>query len=142
MKRFTANIFYTMLLAGVVCACSSSLDVEQAYEYNLTTLPIKKSISADETVEIRCQLNRTGYYKPAEYFIRYFQSSGKGILKDGHGNTFTPNDFVKLENDTFRLYYTSQCNDQQQLDFTIRDNFGQESTLSIDFTNNNSTTTK
>lgn len=115
--------------------CTDKLDIQQAYDFTLTTMPVQKKIKQGETAEIRCQLNRNGVYDKAEYEIVYFQPDGKGILKMDDNTVFLPNDFYKLDRETFRLYYTSQCSDQQQIDITIRDNFGGRYDLSISFQN-------
>jgi len=101
-------------------------------------MPVQKKIKKGETVEIRCQLNRVGRYEDSKYIICYFQSEGKGILKDENGQVFMPNDFYELSKETFRLYYTSLSADQQVLDLTLKNNFNQEFKLSISFTNDSS----
>lgn len=41
-----------------------------------------------------------------------------------NGITFLPNDRYLLENDKFRLYYTSECEEAQNFIVVIEDNFG------------------
>jgi hypothetical protein len=125
MKRFASYFLYTLLLAAIVCACSDRLDVTQNYAFDLLTMPYPKKIIQDETVEIRCQIKKEGDYKQAQFFIRYFQTDGKGSLRLDDGRVLTPNDLFPLTNDVFRLYYTSHCTDQQNLDIYIENNFGQ-----------------
>ena len=121
----------SMLFVG----CNDKLDVQQMYGFSVSTMPVQSEIKLGETVEIRCQLNRSGRYKDARYYISYFQSEGKGILKNENGIVFVPNDFYDLDNETFRLFYTSSCLVQQVIDITIRDNFNQEYKLNFSFTN-------
>ena len=125
MKRFASYILYTLLLAAIVCACNDKLDITQDYTFELLTMPYPKKIIQGETVEIRCQISREGNYSGTTFFIRYFQTDGKGELRLDDGKTLTPNDLFPLKNDVFRLYYTSHCTDQQNLDIYIEDNFGQ-----------------
>ena len=53
MKKFTAYFLYTLLLCAIVCACSSNLDIYQAYTFDLVYMPVQKKIVPDETAEIR-----------------------------------------------------------------------------------------
>lgn len=134
-KIIIISLFASVLLLFV--GCNDKLNVQQMYGFSVSTMPVQSEIKSGETVEIRCQLNRTGRYKDAKYYIAYFQFEGKGILKDENGIVFVPNDFYELGNETFRLYYTSSCLVQQVIDITIRDNFNQEYKFSIPFTNEN-----
>ena len=134
-KTILISAVAAMLLLFV--GCNDKLDVQQMYGFSVSTMPVQTAIKSGETVEIRCQLNRSGRYKDAKYYIGYFQSEGKGILKNENGIVFVPNDFYELGTETFRIYYTSSCLVQQVIDITIRDNFNQEYKLSIPFTNEN-----
>ena len=51
------------------------------------------------------------------------------------GTVFAPNDFYPLKKETFRLYYTSESTDQQAIDVTVYDSFGQRFDLSFSFQN-------
>lgn len=125
MKKFLAYFLYTLLLATVACACSDNLDINQVYTYDLVCMPVQKTIVQGETAEIRCQLVKEGDYKQARFFIRMFQTDGKGELRMDDGTVLLPNDLYPLDKTTFRLYYTSHCSDQQVIDVYIEDNFGQ-----------------
>ena len=140
MKK-TIIISIVAVVSLQLVGCNDKLDVQQMYEFSISTLPVQKTIKSGETVEIRCQLNRTGRYKDAKYYIGYFQSEGKGILKNENGNIFVPNDSYELGSETFRLYYSSYCLVQQVIDITIRDNFNQEFNLSFSLANENETGT-
>ena len=139
-KTIIISTVAAMMLLFV--GCNDKLDVQQMYEFSLSILPVQKTIISGKTVEIRCQLNRSGKYKDATYTIGYFQPDGKGVLKNENGIIFVPNDFYDLDNETFRLFYTSSCLVQQVIDITIRDNFNQECKLSIPFTNESVTVTR
>jgi hypothetical protein len=118
------------------CDCDD-LDIRQNYAFDLVTMPVQKKIVQGETAEIRCQLVREGEYKEAKYYIRFFQPDGKGELRLDDGRILTPNDLFPLSKMTFRLYYTSQCTDQQTIDIYIEDNAGQVVQKSFSFTNEN-----
>jgi len=135
MKRFASYILYTLLLAAVVCACSDRLDITQNYAFDLLTMPYPKKIVQGETVEIRCQITSEGNYTGTNFFIRYFQTDGKGELRLDDGRVLTSNDTFPLNNDVFRLYYTSQCADQQNLDVYVENNFGQVVQKTFSFSN-------
>ena len=123
------------LLFFLFVGCNDKLDVQQMYEFSVSTMPVQKKIKMSETVEIRCQLNRTGIYKPTKYYIGYFQSEGNGLLQYENCLLLLPNNFYEFENEIFRLYYTSHCQDQQTIDITVHDNFNQEYKFSVSFTN-------
>jgi hypothetical protein len=124
-----------MLIACIVCACSDRLDITQMYAFGLFTMPYPKKLVQGETVEIRCQITRDGNYVETRFFIRYFQTEGKGELRLDDGRILTPNDLFPLTNDVFRLYYTSQCAEGQNLDVYIEDNFGQMVQKTFSFSN-------
>lgn len=128
---------YLMGALFLVCACNDQLDIQQVYPFTVTTMPVQKSIKTGETAEIRCQLHRAGNYEETEYFIRYFQPDGKGILRMADGTVFLPNDFYPLPGEIFRLYYTSASTDQQKIDIYIEDSFGQVEQLTFSFNNEN-----
>lgn len=138
IKKFASYLIYTLLLATIACACSDNLDIKQSYEFKVTHLPVPKKLKVGETAEIRCQLERTGEYENTKYYLRYFQPDGKGELKVDDGTVFLPNDTYELTKETFRLYYTSQSEDQQVIDIDFFDNFGNEFKLSFTFSNENS----
>ncbi len=130
-------IIMSMVAIVMLCTgCDDKLDIQQAYEFSLSTMPVQTKIKLWETVEIRCQLNRTGRFEGAKYYIGYFQTEGLGILQKPNGDRLSPNEFYELDNETFRLYYTSFCNVQQVIDITLHDNFNQEYKFSLSFTNN------
>lgn len=137
MKKLASYIIYTILLACIACACSDTIDIKQDYEFQVTHLPVPKKLNKGETVEIRCQLERSGRYENVKYFFRYFQPDGKGQLKMDDGVIFLPNDYYDLDRETFRLYYTSQSEEQQVINIYFSDSFGNSCTLSFSFNNDN-----
>ncbi len=128
----TAWLVAMMLLA---LACSDDMDVRQDYLFDLATMPVQKRITENETAEIRCQLVKEGNYQEAKFFIRYFQPDGVGELRMDDGTVFKPNDLYPLKKETFRLYYTSRCKDQQTIDVYIQDSFGQVVQKTFSFQN-------
>lgn len=118
----TAWLVAIMLLA---LACSDNLDIHKVYAFDLVCMPVQKKIVQGEVAEIRAQIIKEGNYQDTKFFIRYFQVDGKGELKLENGTVLLPNDLYPLEKETFRMYYTSLCTDQQLIDVYIQDNHGQ-----------------
>jgi hypothetical protein len=88
-----------------------------------------------ETIEIRCRMEREGYYEDTRFHIRYFQPDGRGELRLDDGTLLTPNDLFPLKKETFRLYYTSRCTGRQTVDVYIEDSFGQAVQKTFSFSN-------
>ena len=137
MKKTLAYFLYSMLIACIVCACNDRLDITQIYAFDLHVMPYPKKIIQGETTEIRCQLVKEGNYLDAKYYISYFQNDGKGELRLDDGRVLIPNDRFLLNTDVFKLYYTSHCTDQQNMDVYIEDSFGQMAQTSFSFQNEN-----
>ena len=130
------KLFLAALAAlGLLSSCDKELDVQQAYKFELETMPVQKRIAVGETAEIRCTLVREGEYAGARYTIRYFQPDGHGELRLDDGTLFAPNDRYPLKRFSFRLYYTSRSDDQQTVDVYIEDNMGQLVQRSFTFQN-------
>ena len=131
------NALWAVGLLAVVSlclpACDRELEVQQAYDFTLETMPVQKDLRRGETAEIRCSLKRVGRFAGARYTLRYFQSEGKGMLRLDKGAALKPNDRYPLVSEEFRLYYTSQSTDRQIIDVYIEDNFGkgQQQTFSF-----------
>ena len=135
MKNILSHTLYVMLAACTACACNDALTVNQMYSFDLHTMPVPKRIVQNETVEIRCQIVKEGNYADALYYIRFFQPDGRGQLRLDNDRVLTPNDLYPLKKDVFRLYYTSRCTDQQNIDVYIEDSFGQVVRRSFSFAN-------
>lgn len=136
-KMFETIVILSLMVVGVICvsACSDKLDVQQVYEFDLATLPVQTEVVMGEEAEIRCQLVRSGEYRDTRYFIRMFQTDGKGELRLDDGTVLLPNDLYPLEKETFRLYYKSLSTDQQTIDIYIIDSHGQMVQKSFSFNN-------
>lgn len=126
-----------LLVAGFcLSACNSELDIQQAYEFDIRTMPVRKEIRQNETVEIRCSLIEKGTFADNQYNIRFFQSEGYGDLRLGkEGKAFLPNDRYPLPEKEFRLYYTSRCAESQKFEVVVFDSFGHEKKLEFEFSN-------
>jgi hypothetical protein len=135
MKKTLSYFLYTVLIACIVCACSDRLDIVQDYGYRVETLPLPKSLERGETVALEFSIVRDGYYRETAYKFRYFQSEGEGRLTDSYGMAISVNRFRDIPSDDFVLYYRSECEEQQQLDFVFEDNFGRRVEYSITFSN-------
>lgn len=137
-----AAVFSAMLVALVAVAmvsCDNELDVQQGYPFTVETMPVPTRIVKGETVEIRCGLKREGRFSDARYTIRYFQPDGKGTLRMDDGMVLLPNDRYPLDREVFRLYYTSECEDQQSIDIYFEDNSEPAQLFQLTFSFNNET---
>ncbi|WP_181215397.1 DUF3872 domain-containing protein [Phocaeicola faecicola] len=138
MKRGMAIIgrmvlFCMGLLSALMVSCDSELEVQQSYPFSVETMPVPKELEKNETAEIRCELKSEGDFDGTIYTIRYFQYDGEGSLKLDNGLEFKPNDRYLLENRKFRLYYTSLCEEAQNLIITVEDNWGNTIDIELDF---------
>jgi len=132
MKK-TIILSMIAILLLLFTACEEKLDVQQVYEFSVSTMPLQKKIKVCETVEIRFQLVRTDKYEGAKYYFNFFQPEGRGYIQNENKDILTPNDTYQIGNETFSLYYTSYCLETQTIDITIYDNFNQEYKLSFSF---------
>ena len=112
----------TGMTFSMLASCSDDLDVQQSYPFTVETMPVPTRIVKGETVEIRCELKREGRFSDARYTVRYFQPDGEGTLRMDDGMVLLPNDRYPLDREVFRLYYTSECEDQQSIDIYFEDN--------------------
>ena len=141
MKRKILGVIWVMGGGGLSFAgfclysCTPELDVQQAYDFSLQTLPVQKDIIKGAVAEIRCSLKAEGSFKDTRYTIRYFQPDGKGELRLEDGTLLSPNDRYLLMQKEFRLYYTSHSTVRQTIDVYVEDNFGQAVKLSFNFNN-------
>ena len=132
-------ILFLGLVACLLSACNDEVDVQQSYPFKVETLPVPTRIVKGETVEIRCELKREGRFSDARYTIRYFQPDDKGTLRMDDGMVLLPNDRYPLDREVFRLYYTSECEDQQTIDIYFEDNSEPAQLYQLTFDFNNET---
>lgn len=135
LKMYFPLLLIVVLIGSMFISCDDSIGIQQEYGYNVTTLSVPSSIIEGETVEIRCQIEEDGHWDGSEYYIRYFQSKGDGVLQDQKGTIFTPNDNFKIDSTTFRLYYTSASTEAQEIELTFFNNFSTEVKLEFSFSN-------
>lgn len=132
-----ATVLFVGLMGYFLASCDDELDIQQSYPFTVETMPVPGKVTKGQTVEIRCEMKKEGNYANALYTIRYFQFEGEGTLKMDNGITFLPNDRYLLENEKFRLYYTSGCSEAQNFIVVVKDNFGNAYELEFDFNNQN-----
>ena len=132
-----ATVLFMGLMGCFLASCDDELDIQQSYPFTVETMPVPNKVTKGQTVEIRCEMKKEGNYTNALYTIRYFQFEGEGTLKMDNGITFLPNDRYLLENEKFRLYYTSGCSEAQNFIVVVEDNFGNAYELEFDFNNQN-----
>jgi hypothetical protein len=124
-----------LLLALLFTACDDSLSLQTNFDFEVTVLPYYTNISPNEEVELRLEIKSPdGSYDGTEYFMRYFQYTGKGTLVDETGVIFIPNDAYQVHKKPFRFYFTPTSGRQHQLELTFFDSFGNIHSLTFNFT--------
>ena len=131
------TVLFVGLMGCFLASCDDELEIQQSYPFTVETMPVPGKVTKGQTVEIRCEMKKEGNYANALYTIRYFQFEGEGMLKMDNGITFLPNDRYLLENEKFRLYYTSGCSEAQNFIVVVEDNFGNAYEMEFDFNNQN-----
>ena len=131
----------TTMMAALVgfSSCEDDLDIQTNYPFEVEVMPVPTKVLRGQTVEIRCHLNKEGDYKNTLYTIRWFLYDGTGSLRMENGIILQPNDRYLLENETFRLYYTSASTDAHKFIVVIEDSNGNSQTLTFNFNNENKT---
>ncbi|MBD8347794.1 DUF3872 domain-containing protein [Dysgonomonas sp. HGC4] len=135
IKSFFGITAWLVAIMLLVLACSSDIDIHKIYAFDLVCMPVQKKIVQGEVAEIRAQIVKEGSYQDTRFYIRYFQVDGKGQLQLDNGTVLLPNDLYPLEKETFQMYYTSHCTDQQVIDVYIEDSFGQVVQKTFSFQN-------
>lgn len=134
-------LLYSLCLGGMLAvlgfglsSCERDLEVQTAFPFELTMLPIPKQLEAGETAELRCHLSAEGLHDQTLYTLRYFQYEGKGELRLGRGGTLLqPNDRYRITTGEFRLYYTSRSRERQQIELVFEDSHKHQKTITLDF---------
>ena len=130
---FTAG--FALVAAVLLCACSTSWTSSRCMSLiwqPCRCRPPSWKAGSRDTLPVGTQ---RAVREETEYFIRYFQPTGKGELRLEDGTVLLPNDLYPLPGETFRLYYKSLCTDQQTIDIYIVDSFNQTVTKSFSFNN-------
>lgn len=131
-------IILTILTASVTfvsCSKDDELEIENDFPFEVNVMPVPKDVANGQTVEIRITIQRNGNYDGTQYYLRYFQFDGQGVLRYFDNPPYLPNDLYQLPEEQFRLYYTSASAVSQSFDVWISDNFGNEKQLTFDFNN-------
>jgi hypothetical protein len=128
-------VLLAVLISSIMLvSCNKDeLEIQNDFPFEVKVMPVPKEIANGNTAEIRLTIQRTGNYTGAQYFIRYFQFDGQGILRYYDEPPYLPNDLYSLATEQFRLYYTSQSAVSQSFEVWISDNFGNEKQLSFQF---------
>jgi hypothetical protein len=109
------------------------LEIQHDFPFEVKVMPVPAAIANGNTVEIRLTIQPAGNYTGTQYFIRYFQFDGQGILRYYSEPPYHPNDLYRLPADEFRLYYTSTSAVSQSFEVWISDSSGNERQLSFEF---------
>ena len=56
-----------------LASCDDDMDIQQSYPFTVETMPVPNKVTKGQTVEIRCELKKTGEFANTLYTIRYFQ---------------------------------------------------------------------
>lgn len=146
MKRII-SLFMSAVMAALFIGCQKDITLEKVkkdYEFNLTTWYLPSEISQIELVKIRFYLERSGVYEDAEYEFGFNQLKGKGVIFDEELHIFKPQDIIPLpkistykDNNParleFTLFYSNTSEISPEIRFFVRDNFGQESEVTVSF---------
>lgn len=143
MKRLSiiAALIITLL---VFASCNDKLDIQQSYDFSLTSWYLQSEIREGESVEIRLTLHRSGDYQDAEYHIGYIQKSGQGEVFDMEGTLLVNRELQKLSaipnldksnplEQVFTLFFRSLSSKSSEIEFFVVDNFGLKHTLTVSF---------
>ncbi|MBW8523797.1 DUF3872 domain-containing protein [Chryseobacterium chendengshani] len=120
----------------ILSSCTNEeLQIQQNFPFEVSVMPVHKDIANDETVEIRVKILPSGNFTETQYYLRYFQFDGTGILKYYNDIPYSQNDSYELKNKEFRLYYTSTSTMSQSFKIWIIDSFGNEREIEFQFGN-------
>lgn len=133
-----------LLTALALWACNDKIDVKQAYPFRLTSWHLPEEIAQGENVKIRLTLTKEGDFHDAEYYIGYIQMKGKGEVTDDEGTLLVNrelhalNDMAGIDRSdpmrqVFTLWYCSLSDKNAEVRFIVRDNFGQQTELTVSF---------
>lgn len=137
--RFIAHYKYIWTFLVIMVAMfllpscdKNDLEIQKGFPFEVVVMPMADEIANGQTVEMRFEIQRTDNYIDTQYFIRYFQYDGLGLLRYYHHHAYLPNNLYPLPAEQFRLYYTSQSTVTQSLTIWISDNLGHEKQLNFE----------
>lgn len=143
MKKVKHTILAAMLLCPLLFAgCNDGIQVQQSYDFGISTWHLPQDARPGEAVEIRFTLRRQGDFKGAAYRIGYIQIAGHGEVFDNDGQLLVNRETMPLEDvadlDTrdpceqiFTLYYRATASEKSEVRFFVVDNFGIQKELSV-----------
>lgn len=121
-----------IITMSLLSSCNKDeLDIQKGFPFEVVVMPVADEIANGQTIEMRFTIQRTDNYIGTQYFIRYFQYDGLGLLRYYNQHAYLPNNLYPLPAEQFRLYYTSQSIVTQSFTIWISDNFGNEKQLSF-----------
>lgn len=143
VKKALGLLVVTVATIFTLSSCSKQeLDIRQDFPFEVTVMPVPSLIAEGQSVEIRVDIQPEGNFTDTEYYIRYFQFEGSGILRYQEDVPYLPNDLYGLSHQQFRLYYTSTSSVAQSFTIWISDNFGNEQELTFEFRSSTSRNTR
>ena len=137
LKTGLLLLILSVTLTLVSCSKDDGLEIQNDFPFEINVMPVPKEVTNGQIIEIRITIQRTGNYHNTQYYLRYFQFDGKGILRYYDNDPYLPNDLYSLPTEQFRLYYTSNSIVSQSFDIWISDSFGNEKQLNFQFNNSN-----
>ena len=74
-------------------SCDDDMDIQQSYPFTVETMPVPNKVTKGQTVEIRCELKKTGDFANTLYTIRYFQAGDEAhnfivVVEDNFKNSY------------------------------------------------------
>lgn len=90
MKIKIITILAVVLTGLLFTSCDDKIEVLQAYDFSLTTMPVQKRIKKGETAEIRLQLHKSGDYKETEFYISFSNLTGRAVCGWTTGRCLLP----------------------------------------------------
>src|SRR5690606_6662430 len=111
-------IFTTSIIL-VACSKDDDLEIQHDFPFEINVMPIPKEVANGQTEENRITINRSNNYQNTQYYLRYFQFDGQGILRYYDEPPYLPNDLYQLPQEQFRLYYTSTSSVTQAFEVWI-----------------------
>lgn len=138
-NRVKLRLLLVLITSLALISCEKDkLEIQSDFPFEVEVMPVPKEVPNGGTVEIRIDIKKTGNYQSTQYYIRYFQFDGRGVLQYYNDIPYTPNDLYLLPKEQFRLYYTSISAISQSFEVWISDSFGNEKQLSFKFNSTNS----
>lgn len=132
------KILPIIILAGLVAASCTQIDIQEDFDFAVETLPYRKDIEGDSPVRLdfRITAGEDGHlHDSTRYYLSYFLYEGHGSLSM-EDSILTPNQ-TYLIGRTVSLLYTPLWGESgsHQLELTFSDNWDHRQTTTIELTN-------